>query len=89
MFSRKKSYWVKVTLTNGKVVGGKYASNSFASSAPSEEQIYLEQSWIIKDKGGFERAKINTAGILIKHDEITYLEFFDFYLQQPKKGKLK
>ena len=46
-------------------------------SNPAEEQIYLEESWIINDKGGFERKKNQTEGIILMSNEISYLEFFN------------
>jgi len=74
VFSQRKSYWVKVTLKNGSVIAGRYASKSFASSTPAIEQIYLEETWIINDKGGFKRPKNNTAGVIILSGEISYVE---------------
>ena len=58
VFQQRKPYWIKITLKNGQIVGGKYSINSFASSSPAKEQIYLEESWIINDRGGFERKKM-------------------------------
>lgn len=58
VFSKRKSYWVKVTLKNGHVLGGLYSSKSFSSSEPAPTEIFLQESWIINDKGGFERKKM-------------------------------
>ena len=74
VFSQRKPFWVKVTLKNGKIIGGLYAENSFTSSAPSEEQIYLEETWVLNENGGFERAKNNTAGVIILASEISHVE---------------
>lgn len=74
VFSQRKPYWVKVTLKDGSVLGGLYSSNSFASSNPELEQLYLEQTWIIDENGAFERAKHDTAGILILSNEISHVE---------------
>ena len=48
--------------------------NSFASSAPAEEQIYLEETWVLNEKGGFERKKNTTAGVIILASEISHIE---------------
>jgi len=85
VFSQRKPYWVKVVLKDGTKLGGKYAANSFASSTPANEQIFLEESWIINDKGGFDRPKNQTAGIVVISSEIAYLELIE--LQFPE-GKL-
>ncbi len=74
VFAQRKSYWVKVTLKDGTVIAGRYGDKSFASSAPAPEQIYLEQTWVLNNNGGFERAKNDTAGVLILSSEISYVE---------------
>lgn len=78
VFSQRKPYWVKVTLKNGTVIAGKYADNSFASSAPASEQIYLEETWLVNEKGGFERKKNSTAGVIILSADILYIELRDY-----------
>jgi len=74
VFSQRLTYWVRVTLKSGKVIGGMFGLNSFASSAPAEEQIYLEQYWILNDDEGFDRAVEQTAGIIILASEIATVE---------------
>jgi len=59
-------------------IGGKFAEKSFASSTPAEEQIYLEEVWLLNDKGGFDRPKNETEGIIIMSSEISYVEFFKY-----------
>jgi len=74
VFSQRNSYWVKVTMKNGDLIGGWYSINSFASSAPAPEQIYLEQTWVLDGNGDFERVKNNTAGVIILSSEISHIE---------------
>lgn len=74
VFAQRKPYWVKVTLKDGTVIAGRYADKSFASSAPAQEQIYLEETWILNSNGGFERAKNNSAGVIILSNEISHIE---------------
>lgn len=75
VFSQQnKTYYIKVTLKDGKVVGGYYGEKSFSSSSPNPEQLYLEQCWIVSNNGKFERAKNNTAGIIILTNEIAFIE---------------
>ncbi len=78
VFSQRKPYWMKITLKNGSKIGGKFAEKSFASSTPAEEQIYLEEVWLLNDKGGFDRPKNETEGIIIMSSEILYVEFFKY-----------
>jgi len=74
VFAQRKPYWVKVTLNDGTIIAGRYADKSFASSAPAAEQIYLEETWILNDNGGFDRAKNNTAGVIILSNTISLIE---------------
>ncbi len=74
VFAQRTPYWVKVTLNNGTVIAGRYADKSFASSAPAPEQIYLEETWVLNQNGGFVRAKNNTAGVIILSSEISHIE---------------
>ncbi len=74
VFSQRKPYWIKVTLKNGDIIAGWYGNNSFASSSPAQEQIYLEQTWKLNNNGGFERPTNNTAGVIILSSEISHIE---------------
>ena len=87
IFSQRKSFWVKVTLKNGNVIGGKYSEKSFASSTPSKEQIYLEETWIINDKGGFERKKERSNGIIVMSDEISHIELVEYIIKEDDEQK--
>ncbi|MEY0489128.1 DUF6338 family protein [Proteus terrae] len=70
--------WVIVTLKNSEKIAGKFSINSFASSSPEPEQLYLEEHWVLNDDGGFERPRVETLGILILSSEIESIEFFKF-----------
>lgn len=74
VFSQRRTYWIIVTLKNGEKIAGMYGPDSFASSAPSEEQIYLEEQWILNDYGGFDRRAEQTSGIIILSSEIRSVE---------------
>jgi Family of unknown function (DUF6338) len=78
VFSKRESYWIKIALKDGTKLGGIYAGKSFASSAPADEQIYLEESWIVNDKGGLDRPKSRTAGVLVTSSEISYIELMKY-----------
>ncbi len=76
VFGQRRQYWIIVTLKEGKQIAGRYGGQSFASSSPAPEQIYLEETWEINSDGGFERARIDSAGIIILASDITTVEFF-------------
>lgn len=76
LFSQRKPYWVIVTLKNGEKIAGLYGENSFASSEPASEQLYLEEEWLLNRNGMFDRVVNKTAGILITAHEIVTVELF-------------
>ncbi len=76
VFSQRTPHWVIVTLKDGKKIAGRFDSRSFASSAPSSEQLYLEETWVLNDAGGFERPRVGSAGIIILSAEIASVELF-------------
>src|SRR5437879_282533 len=41
VFGKRDPYWVIVHLRDGRRIGGRYDTESFASSSPAEEQLYL------------------------------------------------
>jgi len=76
VFGKRDRYWVIVHLRNGEKIGGKYDSNSFSSSYPAEEQIYLEEMWHLNENGAFMEPVDRSAGILILGKDICSLELF-------------
>lgn len=77
VFEKRQRYWIIATLKDGQKIGGRYDSHSFSSSAPSPERIYLEECWELNDRGGFERPRQASAGVLILTSELISLEFFN------------
>jgi hypothetical protein len=78
VFSQRKPYWIKVHLTDGHIYAGKFSANSFASSPPADEEIFLEECWLLNEKGGFDRAKKRSAGLLLLKGQIKAVELFHF-----------
>lgn len=74
-FQQRKPHWVKITLNNGTIIGGKFFDRSFASSAPAEEQLYLEETWLLDSKGAFLRKINDTTGVLVLSKNISHVEF--------------
>lgn len=74
VFAKRGTFWVIVTLKNGEKIAGLFGSNSFASSAPAEEQIYLEERWLLNEDGGFERPLVKSSGVIVLSSEISSVE---------------
>jgi len=86
VFNKRVRYWVIATLTDGRQIAGRYDSNSFASSSPNAEQIYLQEAWVLNEGGGFERQRQGSAGIIILSKEIATLELFHIHDAQESEN---
>lgn len=75
-FIKRESYYVLVTLKNGRKIGGKYGINSFSSTFPNPKEIYIEEVWRLNKKGEFKNKIEQTEGILITENEISTIEFY-------------
>jgi hypothetical protein len=74
VFGRKESYWVIVHLKDGKRIGGRFDTNSFASSDPAKEQLYLEEVWKLNEDDAFIAPVERSGGIIISEDNILAVE---------------
>ena len=77
VFGKREPFWVIVHLHNGQRIGGRFDVQSFASSDPADEQIYLEAVWVLDEQGRFLRPVERSRGIIIMKDEIRAVEFFE------------
>lgn len=75
VFGKRESYWIIVHLKDGRKIGGRYDTNSFASSYPSDEQIYIEDLWVLDENGQFIKRVDDTKGVIVFGSEILSVEF--------------
>jgi hypothetical protein len=76
VFRKKKVFWIVIHLKDGRKIGGRYDRNSFSSSYPSKEQIYLEEVWKLDENGRFGEPITRSKGIIVLGEEILAIEFF-------------
>ena len=78
LFSKKEPYWIIIHLKDGRNIGGRYdkATNSFASSFPADEQLYIGELWELDEKGAFVKAIPDSKGLIISSTEFESIEFF-------------
>lgn len=76
LFSKGGSYWIIIHTKDGRRIGGKYDTNSFVSSYPTEEQIYLEEVWHLDKKARFLKPIDRSKGIIISSREYESIELF-------------
>lgn len=76
-FRCKQTYWVIVHLKDKRKIGGLFGLNSYASTYPNEEQVYLEEVWKLDSDGRFLKKIDRTKGIIILKEDILAIEFFN------------
>ena len=54
------------------------STESFASSYPSDEDLYLEQVWTITKNGDFRDPQSDSRGALVSRSECEYIQFINF-----------
>lgn len=75
VFRKREAYWVLVELADGRHIAGTYDTDSFASSYPAEEQLYIQQLWET-DGRRFLRPVERSKGALVSGKNIQWIEFF-------------
>jgi Family of unknown function (DUF6338) len=68
--------FIMVTMTDGATAAGVFGSRSFASSDPTERDIYIEELWDVPDDGGAWTPQASRKGVLIPAKEIRFVNFW-------------
>jgi hypothetical protein len=58
-------------------VGGLFTAQSFASSYPVKEDLYVSELWKVDEAGAFEEKIENSGGFLINFEEVSFIEIFN------------
>lgn len=72
----KQDLFITVTLADGSSVSGKFGGQSFASTEPSERDVFIEELWNTPDDGSDWTKAEPHHGILIPAKEIRYVNFW-------------
>ena len=83
IFGTRKPYWIILHLKDGRNIGGMYGVNSFTSSFPNPQDIYMEEVWRLDENNLFIEQVERTNGILIKMEEIASIELFEYREENP------
>jgi hypothetical protein len=77
-FAKRQPVWVVATLTDGRKLGGFYAGDSYASAFPNDEQLYIQQQWLLGEDDEFIKPIEQSAGFLVDASKLKSLEFYEF-----------
>lgn len=75
-FLQRKSCFMLIHLKDDNMIGGYYGENSYASTYPDEQSVYLEKVYKINPDGTFGKEIQDSFGLVISKDDCKYIEFF-------------
>ena len=75
-FRRHEPSWVILRLKSGKLVGGYFGSDSYASVEPESGHIYLQQLWKLDRNGRFVESVVDSKGALFRPTDYDWIEFY-------------
>jgi len=76
-FNQAEPCFILLHLKNGKMVGGLYGLDSFASSYPEKADLYLETVYKVDESGQFGEKLARSKGFLVNFEEVSTIEFFE------------
>jgi hypothetical protein len=77
-FRQGRRALVIITFKDGNMIGGYFGSDSFASSFPHEDDLYIERVCRVDpETGGIVRFVPNSSGMLIHRSDCKTIEFID------------
>lgn len=76
-FLKRRVGLVRVTLKDGRVVGGYYGGKSFASYGEQERDLFLEKRWVLDDDRWFKEPAKGNTGLWLSRDSIVSFEVYD------------
>jgi hypothetical protein len=77
-FSREGSPMLRVTLKDGRVVGGYFGDGSLAGYSEHAQDLFISERWSINPKNDwFTGVAEGTTGLWIAREEIASIEFYE------------
>lgn len=74
-FGKGEVGWVRVQLEGGRWLGGYFGGESYASSFPNPQELFVEEGWVINDDGTFTDISHAPNGMIIKCDKAVSVDF--------------
>jgi hypothetical protein len=74
MFGHEGTAMIRVTLTDGRVVGGYYGPGSLASYSEHHQDLLISQRWVLDDDKWFEVPAQGSLGVWIPANHIASVE---------------
>lgn len=75
-FRGKQTLWVIVHMKDGRLVGGYFGLNSYATVEKDSGHLYLEELWKLGDEGQFVSPIAGSMGAIFRPDDYDWIEVF-------------
>ena len=73
---QKSGCWLQVELNDGRVVGGRFGTESYASALPDPGHLLLEELWTVDENGGFVDPWPGNAGLLLRPTDYRMIRIY-------------
>jgi Family of unknown function (DUF6338) len=83
--NRKGNHYVRFHLKQGTQLGGYFGENSFATSSPEPQEIYVEEVWRLDEDGRFVERVEGTDGAMVNREDCELIAFFK--TREARDGK--
>jgi hypothetical protein len=77
VFAELSPCLVRVTLSDGRLLGGRYDEGCIAGYSEKVPDLYLSQRWDLDDDGWFTAPARQSLGLWLSNESIVSLEFYD------------
>jgi hypothetical protein len=71
------NYYVRFHLKTGERLGGYYGENSFATSFPHKQEVYIEEEWHLDEDGKFTEPIEGTKGTIVNREDCSLVQFLE------------
>jgi hypothetical protein len=71
------NYYVRFHLKTGEKLGGYYGENSFATSFPHKQEVYIEEEWHLDEDGKFTEPIEGTKGTIVNREDCSLVQFLE------------
>lgn len=71
------NYYVRFHLKTGEKLGGYFGENSFATSFPNNQEIYVEETWRLDEDGEFTEPVEGTKGAFVYREDCALVQFLE------------
>ncbi len=84
-FSREGAPMIRVTLRDGRVVGGYFGQGSLAGYSEHAQDLFIAERWSLDPQTGwFQERAVGTAGVWMARGEIVSIEFYERSPDEPE-----